>query len=54
MKRAFYRKIPCFYNEQTGEIKGRNKIYDILIDINIFIDFEILGIEYLPIKVENN
>ncbi len=51
-KKAFQRKIPCYYNEETHEIKGRNWFYDQLVGINIFIDFEILGIVELPILVK--
>ena len=52
MKNAYYRRIPAFFNPETAEIKGRNWFYDILIEINIYIDFKILGIDYLPILVE--
>ena len=52
MKKAYYRKIPCYYNPDTHELQGRNWFFDMLIDINIFIDFEILDLEELPIWVE--
>lgn len=49
---AFYRKIPEYFNESTGELIGRNWIYDKLILINIFIDFKILRLEELPILIK--
>lgn len=51
-KLAFYRKIPAYYNESTHEIIGRNWIFDKLIAINVFVDFKLIGIEYLPILVK--
>ena len=32
MKKALYRSIPCYYDEETNEIEGRSWFYDILID----------------------
>jgi len=54
MKKAYYRKIPCYFDSDTNEILGRNIFYDILIDINIWIDFTLLGIEELPIWIEED
>lgn len=54
MKKARYRKIPIYFNPDTGEIKGRNKFYDILVDINIWIDIKIVNIEYFPIWIEED
>jgi len=34
--------IPCFFNENTMEVKGTNKIYDLLIDLRLLIE------EYFP------
>ena len=53
-KKAFYRRIPAYFNEETNDIKGRNCIYDILIDINIWIDLNVIGIEEFPIIVEKD
>lgn len=54
MKKAYYRRIPCYFNEETNEIIGRNKFYDILIDINIWFDYEILNLEELPVWIEED
>lgn len=54
MKKAKYRSIPCYYNPDTAEIKGRNMLYDLLIEINVYWDFYILGLEELPIWIEED
>jgi hypothetical protein len=54
MKKAYYRRIPAYFDPETNEIMGRNKFYDILIDINIWIDFQILNLEELPVWIEEN
>lgn len=48
---ARYRDIPALYDETTGEPKGKNWFYDILIDINLFIDLRILRLEEPPIWI---
>jgi len=52
MKKAYYRGIPCYYNPLTGDLEGRNWFWDKLVDINLYIDFEILGLEELPIYIK--
>lgn len=42
MKRAYYRRIPIYYDPCTEEVKGRNWFYNILLDIMIWIDFNII------------
>lgn len=54
MKKAHYRWIPCYFNPFNNELIGRNWFYDILVSINIWIDFEILGIDELPIWVDTD
>lgn len=58
MKKAYYRRIPIYYDPCTEEIEGRNWFYAVLlyfmlwIDVNItfnFVDFETEG---FPIRVE--
>lgn len=51
-KKAYYRNIPAYFNELTGELKGRNFIYNSLISIVIYIDIEFLGIDHFPILVK--
>jgi hypothetical protein len=52
--KARYRSIPCFFDPQNNELQGRNWFYDILVDINIWVDFRLLGLEELPIEIEEN
>lgn len=54
MKNAYYRGIPCYFDPIDCEIMGRNWFWDILVDINIFIDFTILELEELPIEIEED
>lgn len=35
--------IPCYFNENTMEVKGTNKVYDLLIGARIMIE------QYLPL-----
>ncbi len=53
-KKAYYRKIPAYFNLETSELRGRNKIYDILISINIWIDCNIIQVEEFPILIEED
>jgi hypothetical protein len=52
MKKAKYRGIPCYFNIFTCEIEGRNWFYDLLLDLNIWIDVNIVGVEGFPIIIE--
>jgi len=52
MKKAYYRSIPAYYNLETGELIGRNWFYSLLIDINIWIDINIIQVEEFPILIE--
>jgi len=54
MKKAYYRNIPCYFNSITNEIMGRNWIYDLLIEINIWIDFTLLNLDEIPILIEED
>jgi len=54
MKKAYYRRIPCYFDIDTHELVGRNWFYDLLVGINIWIDFEILKIEEIPIWIEED
>jgi hypothetical protein len=53
-KRAYYRGVPAYFNKATDEFEGRNKLYDILIGINIWFDINVVGVEEFPILVEND
>jgi hypothetical protein len=50
-KRAKYRGIPCWYNEQTDELRTNNWLYGVLVNINLWVDFQLLGLEKLPIWI---
>lgn len=54
MKKAYYRKIPAYFNVETGELRGRNMLYSFLININLWFDVQILGVEEFPILVEKD
>lgn len=54
MKEAYYRWIPCWFDPTTFELIGQNWFYDQLIHINVWIDFEILGLDELPIYYKDN
>lgn len=53
-KKAYYRGIPCYFDPETNTLEGRNRFYNWLVGINIYIDFEILELEELPIYIEND
>ena len=53
IKKAYYRKIPCYFNIETSELWGRNWFYDILVDINIWIDVHIVQVEGFSIYIED-
>lgn len=52
MKKAYYRRIPCFFNAETGDIKGRNFFYDALLDIIIWLDVHVFQVEGFPVFEE--
>ena len=51
-RNARYRGIPCWYDPITDAITGKNKFYDFLISVMIWIDFNVFLEEELPIWVE--
>ncbi len=53
-KKAYYRKIPIYFNPENNQITGRNWFYEILLNINIWIDIKIVGIEEFPILMEED
>lgn len=52
MSKAKYRNIPCYYDIDTGDIKGRSIFYDLLLDCMIWIDINLFEVEEFPIWVE--
>jgi hypothetical protein len=51
-KNAKYRGVPCWFNPLNNEIKGKNKLYDILIDILVWFDMNVFIVDEFPIWVE--
>lgn len=37
---AKFYSIPCYWNNDTNELKGRNWFYDFLLTIAVWIEFE--------------
>ena len=52
MVNVHYRWIPCFFDETTHELMGRNWYYDILVSVSVWVDSELLGLDELPIWVD--
>lgn len=51
-RKAHYRAIPAWFDESTGELEGRNWFYEILIEINVWLDVNVFDVEDFPIWVE--
>lgn len=51
-KKARYAKIPCYFNEETRDIVGRNLFYDLLISIVLWIDINIARVEGFVIEID--
>lgn len=51
-KNATYRNIPCWYDPETDELTGKNWFYDLMVEINLWFDFNILGLEEMPIWID--
>jgi len=58
---AYYRSIPCYGKQMANELVegyneidliGQNKLYDILLDLNLWWDIQVLKLEVLPIWME--
>lgn len=50
MKKAYYRSIPAYFNPDTGELVGRSWIWNLLVDLNLFIDLTVLSLPEVPIE----
>lgn len=51
-RKAKYRGIPCWLDTVTDELTGRNRFYDILVDIVLWFDINVLALKELRIWVE--
>jgi hypothetical protein len=49
---CYYRGIPGYFNKESEEIEGRNIIFCILIEINLFVDTYILKMNFFPLILE--
>lgn len=52
--KAHYRGVPCYFNQITNEIEGRNWIYKILLDQAIWYDMEFGDGFYIRIDDEDD
>lgn len=51
--KATHRSIPCFYNQCNEELWGRNKFWDILLSIALWIDVNVFMVDELLLWVED-
>lgn len=51
-KNARYRSIPCWFDPSTGDLEGKNWLYSLLVDINIWLDINVFMVEEFPLWVE--
>ena len=52
MKNAYYRKIPCYFDDKTSELIGRNVYWELLLQMTLWFDVQIINIEEFPIYIE--
>ena len=52
LKNARYRGIPCYWNPINDEIVGKNWLYDLLIDIALWVDINVINVDEFPLWVE--
>lgn len=50
---AKYYFIPCWYNSLIDEISGKNKFWDVLLDIAIWYDVDVLQKQEFSLWVED-
>lgn len=53
-RNAYYRRIPCFYNPITDELKGINRFYDWILSITLWFDVNVVQMEEFPIWIEED
>ena len=54
MKKAYYHKVPCYFNPETGELSGRNWFMDLIIEALVYIDVYILEVDEFKIYVKKD
>lgn len=50
---AYYRSIPAYFNPITEQIIGRNWFWNLLVVFNAWWDFDVLGLEEVPVLIED-
>lgn len=53
MKKARYFGIPCYFNPETTDLRGRNKFYSFLLEIALWVDINIIGVEGFVIHIKD-
>ncbi len=51
-RNATYRFIPCWFNPITDELIGKNKFYNFILGIMLWIDININEVDEFPIWIE--
>lgn len=51
---AKYRFIPCWFNDFTNDVSGKNKMWNMLLGIVIWIDVNVVGVDEFPLWVEDS
>ena len=44
-----YHSIPCTFDDETGELRGTNWIYDKLIEFNFWLDVNVFMLDEFPL-----
>lgn len=52
-KPATFHGIPCWFNEHSGELHGRNWFYDIFVVFNLWLDVHVFDVEDFQIWVDD-
>jgi hypothetical protein len=53
-KRATYHDIPCWFNQKTGELHGRNWFYDLIVEFNLWLDVHVFEVDEFQIWIEDD
>lgn len=54
VKKAYYRFVPIWFNEETCEVEPRKLWLNPILDIVLWWDMEVLRVEYFKIYVEKD
>ena len=53
-RKAYYKSIPCYFNPINNELKGRNIIYDFLLNITLWFEIIFKNLDEFKIIVEKD